>query len=199
MEVYWSSNQLIDTDQHGITTTWHSLKKLSTWSITLQVQYSGLKVCVCILLLCPTNDAASFEFYLRNVYASVFLPHLCVGHWAICISHFKSIMHWLYYFQICRAWFEMILLRWCACLDVCLVMEWSQYVSSLVFRHHTYGVGMFVSAFSKLVFISEGGLCVIFFIKHGVKSMSECQETNNIKKNTWQCRTHFTLKGILLD
>lgn len=61
-------------------------------------------------------------------------------------AHLNSITQLLYYFQPCGAWYEIILHQpVCrrACLDVCLNMEWLQYVS-LVFGLHTFGVEMIV-------------------------------------------------------
>lgn len=143
-----------------------------------------LPVCTCVYMFSLSHNAQCFSpQHNWNVYMpnTVFLlfSHIhvlvcvclctCVSVWATeqpltNTSHLNLITHLLYCFQICWAWYQIIQLQpiWtCACLNVCLNMEWSQYVS-LVFKVEAYGVEMFVFVsvcIFPMMFMSVWDLC----------------------------------------
>lgn len=97
------------------------------------------------------RDQATLFVGILNSPAISVVWYYLIGTSAVSIffhahAHLNSITQLLYYFQTHGAWYEIVLHQpvcRCACLDVCLNMEWLQYVS-LVFRLHTFGVEMIV-------------------------------------------------------
>lgn len=122
--------------------------------LVLFSSYTGNKLQAALLVGILNSPAISVVWYYLICTSAVsifFHAH----------AHLNSITQLLYYFQTHGAWYEIILHQpVCrrACLDVCLNMEWLQYVS-LVFGLHTFGVEMIVFICLPFFFLNPVYIC----------------------------------------